>query len=143
LNQKSTQNGVQSRYLGGLGETSALIAIHQHIWSDKQSGGNLLQQLYRKDKAYQTYRNGRQAGINLFPPARMAKAMLLNHGARTVVNWCDKKDDSLSQWLQRLKQRQHVCKVTVALAKKKVRMVFVVMSRIQALDMDKSCEMAA
>jgi len=68
---------------------------------------------------------------------------LLIHGARTVVNWCDKKDDSLSLWLQRLKQRQHVCKVTVALANKMARMVFVVMSRGQAFDMDKACKVAA
>ncbi|MCT8860486.1 IS110 family transposase [Shewanella xiamenensis] len=68
---------------------------------------------------------------------------LLIHGARTVVNWCDKKDDSLSLWLQRLKQRQHVCKVTVALANKMARMVFVVMSRGQAFNMDKACKMAA
>ena len=68
---------------------------------------------------------------------------LLIHGARTVVNWCDKKDDSLSLWLQRLKQRQHVCKVTVALANKMARMVFVVMSRGQAFDMNKACKMAA
>jgi hypothetical protein len=140
--KKSTQNGVQSRCLGGLGKTSALITIYQHIWSDKQSGGHLFQQLRRKSKAYQTRSKSKQAGRNLFPPARMAKAMLLIHGARTVVNWCDKKDDSLSQWLQRLKQRQHVCKVTVALAKKKARMVFVVMSRRQAFDMDKACKMA-
>ena len=68
---------------------------------------------------------------------------LLIHGARTVVNWCDKKDDSLSLWLQRLKQRQHVCKVTVALANKMARMVFVVMSSGQAFDMNKACKMAA
>lgn len=68
---------------------------------------------------------------------------LLIHGARTVVNWCDKKDDSLSLWLQRLKQRQHVCKVTVALANKMARMVFVVMSRGQVFDMNKACKMAA
>ncbi|MGL4711619.1 MAG: IS110 family transposase [Shewanella sp.] len=68
---------------------------------------------------------------------------LLIHGARTVVNWCDKKDDPLSLWLQRLKQRQHVCKVTVALANKMARMVFVVMSSGQAFDMNKACKMAA
>lgn len=68
---------------------------------------------------------------------------LLIHGARTVVNWCDKKDDSLSLWFQRLKQRQHVCKVTVALANKMARMVFVVMSRGQAFDMNKACKLAA
>ena len=68
---------------------------------------------------------------------------LLIHGARTVVNWCDKKDDSLSLWLQRLKQRQHVCKVTVALANKMARMVFVVMSRGQVFDMNKACKVAA
>ncbi|ABM25507.1 transposase IS116/IS110/IS902 family protein [Shewanella sp. W3-18-1] len=68
---------------------------------------------------------------------------LLIHGARTVMNWCDKKDDSLSQWLQRLKQRQHVCKVTVALANKMARMVFVVMSRRQVFDMNKACKVVA
>ena len=30
---------------------------------------------------------------------------LLIHGARAVLNWCTKKDDVLSQWLQQLKNR--------------------------------------
>lgn len=65
---------------------------------------------------------------------------LLIHGSRAVVNWCDKKDDALSLWLQQLKQRHHVCKVTVALANKMARMVFVVMSRGEAYDMSKACK---
>jgi transposase len=60
-----------------------------------------------------------------------------------VVNWCGKKDDSLSLWLQQLKQRQHVSKVTVALVNKMARIVFVVMSRGQAFDMNKACKLAA
>jgi transposase len=64
---------------------------------------------------------------------------LLIHGARTVLNWCDKKDDVLSLWLQRLKQRQHICKVVVALANKMARMVFVVMSKAQKFDVNNAC----
>jgi transposase len=65
---------------------------------------------------------------------------LLIHGARTVLAWCDKKDDPLSLWLQQLKQRSHICKVTVALANKLARMVWAVMNRQQAFDIQKACK---
>jgi len=42
----------------------------------------------------------------------------LIHGARTVLNWCEKKDDVLSCWLQKLKIRMNGCKAVVALANK-------------------------
>ena len=44
----------------------------------------------------------------------------LIHGARAVINWCDKKDDKLSLWLQKLLNHAPN-KVTVALANKFAR----------------------
>lgn len=68
---------------------------------------------------------------------------LLIHGARTVLTWCTNKDDPLNLWLQQLKLRAHICKVTVALANKLARIVWVVMSKQQAFDVSKACEGSA
>ena len=65
---------------------------------------------------------------------------LLIHGARAVLNWCTKKDDVLSQWLQQLKNRTQLCKVTVALANKLARVVWVVMSSGQPFEIQKVCK---
>lgn len=51
------------------------------------------------------------------------------HGARTVLNWCDNKDDKLSCWLKSLKQRMNGCKVVVALANKLARIVWSVLAK--------------
>jgi len=53
---------------------------------------------------------------------------LLIHGARTVMNWCDKKTDTLSLWIKSLAKRAHPCKVIVALANKLARMAWAVMA---------------
>lgn len=53
---------------------------------------------------------------------------LLIHGARAVMNWCDKKTDTLSLWIKSLSKRAHPCKVIVALANKLARMAWAVMA---------------
>ncbi len=53
---------------------------------------------------------------------------LLIHGARAVLNWSDKKNDKLSQWLQALSKRAHPCKVIVALANKLARIAWAVLA---------------
>lgn len=53
---------------------------------------------------------------------------LLIHGARTVLNWCDKKTDKLSLWLKALNTRAHPCKVIVALANKLARIVWAILT---------------
>lgn len=63
----------------------------------------------------------------------------LIHGARTVLNWCDKKDDVLSYWLQKLKERMHGCKVVVALANKLARIIWSVLTSKQPFDVSKAC----
>ena len=52
---------------------------------------------------------------------------LLIHGARTVMNWAQKKQDALSLWVQSLVQRRGKHKAMVALANKTARMVWVVL----------------
>ena len=54
---------------------------------------------------------------------------LLIHGARTVVNWADRKDDALSRWIQRLVERRGRQKAIVALANKCARMAWVLLAR--------------
>jgi len=65
---------------------------------------------------------------------------LLIHGARAVLNWCEKKEDGLSKWLQQLKARKHSCKVTVALANKLARIVWAVLTTRQEFDITKACQ---
>lgn len=94
-----------------------------------------------------SFKNGRQfaAWIGLTPSQyasgevnRMGKITkrgnkalrrLIIHGARAVLNWCDKKDDQLSCWLKALKKRMHGCKAVVALANKLARIIWSVMSK--------------
>ena len=66
----------------------------------------------------------------------------LIHGARTVLNWCEKKDDVLSCWLKKLKDRMHGCKAVVALANKLARIVWSVLSSKQPFDVTKACKNA-
>jgi len=63
----------------------------------------------------------------------------LIHGARTVLNWCEKKDDVLSCWLKKLKERMHGCKAVVALANKLARIIWSVLSSKQSFDVTKAC----
>ena len=65
--------------------------------------------------------------------------LLLIHGARTVLNWCDNKDDQLSCWLKALKKRMHGCKAVVALANKLARIVWSVLAKKQNFDIQKAC----
>jgi len=55
----------------------------------------------------------------------------LIHGARSVVNWCEKKTDGLSLWIQSLKKRMPDCKVVVAVANKLARMIWAVLSKAE------------
>jgi len=63
----------------------------------------------------------------------------LIHGARTVLNWCDKKDDVLSNWLKKLKERMHGCKAVVALANKLARIIWSVLATKTEFDVKKAC----
>ena len=54
---------------------------------------------------------------------------VLAHGARSVMNWCEKKTDPLSLWVKELASRMHPCKVIVALANKLARIAWAVLSR--------------
>jgi transposase len=52
---------------------------------------------------------------------------LFIHGARTLINWCEKKDDKLSLWMKGLLSRMHPCKAIVAIANKLVRIAWAVL----------------
>ena len=57
---------------------------------------------------------------------------LLIHGARAVVNACQKKTDRKSKWLQGLIQWRNKNIATVALANKNARIIWAVLSRGEA-----------
>lgn len=53
---------------------------------------------------------------------------LLVHGARSVVNVCEKKEDRKSQWVADKKQRCGYNKATVALANKNARIIWAILA---------------
>ena len=53
---------------------------------------------------------------------------LLVHGARAVVSRADKKDDPLSQWINRIRAARGINKATVALANKMARMGWAILA---------------
>ena len=103
------------------------------------------------------FKNGRQfaAWIGLTPSQhssgdinRMGKITkrgnstlrrLLIHGARTVLNWCEKKEDTLSCWLKKLKQRMHNNKAVVAFANKLARIIWSLMSKKENFNINMAC----
>lgn len=54
---------------------------------------------------------------------------LFIHGARAIVNWCEKKNDALSLWVKSLLKTKHPCKVVVAVANKLARMTWAVLAK--------------
>ncbi|WP_281932497.1 IS110 family transposase [Roseibium album] len=54
---------------------------------------------------------------------------LLIHGARSVLMHLDRTKDRLGQWADELRARMHVNKVTVALAAKLARIIWIVLSK--------------
>ena len=54
---------------------------------------------------------------------------LFIHGARAIVNWCEKKNDALSLWIKSLLKTKHPCKVVVAVANKLARMTWAVLAK--------------
>jgi transposase len=104
-----------------------------------------------------TFKNGRQfaAWVGLAPSqyasgetnrmgaiskrGNQSLRKMLIHGARTVLNWCEKKEDSLSKWLQAIKKRMHSCKSVVALANKLARIIWAVMANKAEFNVTKAC----
>jgi transposase len=54
---------------------------------------------------------------------------LLIHGARTVLQWVEKKSDPKSLWLKKLIERRGMNRATVALANKNARVIWVLMTK--------------
>ena len=55
----------------------------------------------------------------------------LIHGARSVVNWVNRKNDELSEWVKRLIVRRGYNKAVVALAHKLARIAWAVLNKQQ------------
>lgn len=64
---------------------------------------------------------------------------LLIHGARAVMNWCEKKTDALSLWIKALSKRAHPCKVIVALANKIARIAWAVLAYRRPYSVEATC----
>ena len=64
---------------------------------------------------------------------------LLIHGARSVLNWCDRKSDSLSCWLTRLKIRMPGNKAAFALANKLARIIWRVLAKKEVFNVKLAC----
>jgi transposase len=64
---------------------------------------------------------------------------LLIHGARSVLNWCDKKDDDLSCWLKNIKKRLPGNKAAVALANKLARIVWSILAKKEIFNVKLAC----
>ena len=58
----------------------------------------------------------------------------LIHGARTVLRWCEGKNDALSIWLQKLLKTKPRCRVVVALANKLARIAWAVLAKREDYD---------
>lgn len=63
---------------------------------------------------------------------------LLIHGARTMVRWADKRQDALGRWVQQLIARRGKNKAIVALANKLMRIVWAVLTKGEAFDLNKA-----
>ena len=70
---------------------------------------------------------------------QMLISYLQNKGARAVINWCNKKQDKLSCWLQKITAKMHHCKATVALANKLARIIWVVLAKQDTFNVNKAC----
>ncbi len=59
---------------------------------------------------------------------RQLRALFI-HGARALMNWCHKHQDSFNLWIQSLLETKPPCKVIVAVANKLARMTWAVLSK--------------
>ncbi|WP_354623056.1 IS110 family transposase [Psychromonas sp. MME2] len=56
---------------------------------------------------------------------------LFIHGARALMNWCHKHNDSFNLWIQSFMETKPTCKVIVAVANKLARMTWAVIAKEQ------------
>lgn len=72
---------------------------------------------------------GKQTLLGLAKRGSSYLRTLLIHGARSVLMHLDRTKDRLGQWADELRARMHVNKVTVSLAAKLARIIWVVLSK--------------
>lgn len=88
-------------------------------------------------RQYASGEQSRLSGISKRGNGALRKALI--HGARAVLNWCQRKDDALSRWLQEMIRTKHPCKVIVALANKLARIIWAVLATRQPYDAALAC----
>jgi len=64
---------------------------------------------------------------------------LIIHGARSVLNWCENKEDELSCWLKKIKQRLPGNKAAVALANKLARIIWRILAKKEVFNVSLAC----
>ena len=107
-------------------------AIISAVGNAKQSknGRNMAAWIGLTPRLYASGDNSRMGSMR--KRGSQALRRLLIHGARSVVNWSEKKMDGLNLWIQALKKRMPHCKVVVAVANKLARMIWAVLSKGEA-----------
>ena len=79
--------------------------------------------------------NSRMGGISKRGDTTLRKLFI--HGARSVVNTCEGKDDKLNLWVQELLKTKHYNIVVVAVANKLARIAWAILAKKEAFDVDK------
>jgi len=117
--------------------TSAALMASVGDASAFKNGRQLAAWIGLTPKQYASGETNRMGKISKRGNSTLRKYLI--HGARTVLNWCEKKDDVLSCWLQKLKVRMNGCKAVVALANKLARIIWSVLISKQPFDVSKAC----
>ncbi len=83
------------------------------------------------DRAYTPYNRAsveksRMGKVNKRGNRSLRKILI--HGARSIINWIEKKEDKLSLWINELQKRMNPGKVIVAVANKLARMQWAIMN---------------
>jgi transposase len=125
------QNNEQAKLLmtiPGVGPiiATALLATIGSIGSF-QNGRQLAAWLGLTPKQYST--GGKQTLLGISKRGDVYLRKLLIHGARSVLKWVDKKEDSTSVWAKSIKQRRNFNVASVAMANKMARVAYALLSR--------------
>lgn len=115
----------------GIGPVTA-AAIISSVNDGKQfkNGRNMAAWLGLTPSQYASGEKCITGGITKRGNAQLRKLFI--HGARAVINWCEKKEDSFSCWIKGLLARMHPCKAIVAVANKIARMAWAVLTKQEA-----------
>jgi transposase len=105
--------------------TAAALIASVHSGKQFKNGRSMAAWIGLTPSQYSSGDKNVMGGITKRGNAHLRK--LLIHGARAVMNGCEKKDDKLSLWINRLSSRKPPCQVIVAVANKLARMAWAVL----------------